>query len=403
MAIFLDDAPHVAGTVITITVLAYLTYGMRVYTRITRKSWGIEDWLMTVAVFPFAMLSIACIVASFNGVGIHQWRLELPENAKYAEMGLFVSIRSDNPLSYNNRLPPQWFFLFEVFYCVTIVPIKLSIGFMLVRIAENRKVFIYIQYVIMAMFTLMNLIAAFYIIFQCNPVSAAWDLTRMADPNYCRPAYILEDIYYATTAVNIFTDWATAVMPIPLLWNVRLNMNAKLSVGAILSLGVFASLSACIRLKYTVNLTNSDEYLFGLANIVLWGYAENGIGVFVGNLSTLRPLFRKMLSLGGSDTNNAPTAHMATSGLPSKSYHPYQSFDAGYELGSMGAGDEKGAGNIKTSTHILGGLDKTNRDSISSDGDSHKEIMDSPTLRNRQETPTSGGIVVSRQVNISRN
>lgn len=44
-----DDAPHVAGTVITVTLLAYLTYGMRVYTRITRRSWGMEDWMMTLA------------------------------------------------------------------------------------------------------------------------------------------------------------------------------------------------------------------------------------------------------------------------------------------------------------------------------------------------------------------
>lgn len=64
-----------------------------------------------------------------------------------------------------------WFFMFEVFYCVTIIPIKLSIGYMLVRIAQNRKVYIYAQYGIMTMFTVMNFIAALYIIFQCNPVS----------------------------------------------------------------------------------------------------------------------------------------------------------------------------------------------------------------------------------------
>ena len=42
---------------------------------------------------------------------------------------------------------------------------------MLVRIAKNRKPYIWTQYIIMAMFTLMNLIAAFYIIFQCDPVA----------------------------------------------------------------------------------------------------------------------------------------------------------------------------------------------------------------------------------------
>lgn len=80
------------GTVITISTLAYLTLGLRVYTRITRRSWGLEDWCMIVAAFPLFVLSIACMVASFNGVGIHQWRLELAENVHYQVDGLFVGL-----------------------------------------------------------------------------------------------------------------------------------------------------------------------------------------------------------------------------------------------------------------------------------------------------------------------
>ncbi|KAK6077880.1 hypothetical protein SCUP234_01042 [Seiridium cupressi] len=372
MAIFGDDAPHVTGTVITVMLLAYLTFGLRVYTRITRGSWGIEDWLMTVAVFPLTVLSIACIVASFNGIGIHQWRLELPENVHYQVDGLF------------------WFFLFEVFYCVAIIPIKLSISFMLVRIAENRDWFIYCQYTIMAMFTIMNLIAAFYIIFQCSPVSAAW-----TNEGNCQPAYILADIYYATTAINIFTDWATALMPIPLLWNVKMNTNAKISVATILGLGIFASISACIRLKYTVNLTSAEEYMYGLSNIVLWGYAENGIGMFVGNLSTLRPLFRRLLGLGSSHAT-APSG-MTPNGLPSKATHPYRSFDPGYELQSV---KEKPSGSMTTSTQIMGG----DRSSLSSDGESQKNIVDGPnrgTSRAASTPYAPGGIVVSRQIDVS--
>lgn len=44
-----DDAPPIAATVITITTLAYVTFGLRIYTRTTRKNWGREDYIMTVA------------------------------------------------------------------------------------------------------------------------------------------------------------------------------------------------------------------------------------------------------------------------------------------------------------------------------------------------------------------
>lgn len=69
--------------------------------------------------------------------------------------------------------------MFEVFYCVNIIPVKLSISLALVRIAEvrlvciaqlvvqmltndleqNRRAFIYVQYGVMAIFTIMNLVA----------------------------------------------------------------------------------------------------------------------------------------------------------------------------------------------------------------------------------------------------
>ena len=96
---------------------------------------------------------MACLVGSFNGIGAHAFRFQQPGHEKYTELAYF------------------WFFMFEVFYCVTIIPVKLSIGYMLVRIAQNQKAYIYGQYAIMGMFTVMNLIAALYIVFQCSPVS----------------------------------------------------------------------------------------------------------------------------------------------------------------------------------------------------------------------------------------
>lgn len=49
-----------------------------------------------------------------------------------------------------------------------------------------------------------------------------------------------------------------------------MNLNTKISVAFLLGLGVFASLSACIRLKYTVNLNNSSDFLYGIGDVVIW-------------------------------------------------------------------------------------------------------------------------------------
>ena len=64
----------------------------------------------------------------------------------------------------------QFFFLFEVFYCAAIIPIKLAISIMLIRIASNKPLYTQCLYVVSGMFIIMNLIAMLYIIFHCTPV-----------------------------------------------------------------------------------------------------------------------------------------------------------------------------------------------------------------------------------------
>lgn len=41
---------------------------------------------------------------------------------------------------------------------------------MLIRVAEGRKVYVYIQYVVISMFVLMNIIALIFILINCIPV-----------------------------------------------------------------------------------------------------------------------------------------------------------------------------------------------------------------------------------------
>ncbi|KAL1310501.1 hypothetical protein AAFC00_000787 [Neodothiora populina] len=298
-----DNAPKVAGTVITLMVFSYVLLPMRFYTRLRNKTWGLDDTCMAVAIVPFSALSAFCLAGSFKGLGVHEDRM----NADEISEGLMM------------------FFFFEIFYCAAIIPIKLSISFMLMRIASPRRSYVWSLYGVSILFSVMSTIAFFFILFHCKPVQFAWDTT--IEGGSCGRANDLADVYYATTAINIATDWFCAVLPVPLLWSVQLNRNAKVSVACLLSLGVLASLSACIRLNYTINLTESNDYLYGVGDIVIWGYAENGIGLVVGCVSTLRPLFRRMFHLGGSTDGKS-----AKQTWPQSDRRAYHEFESGYEM-----------------------------------------------------------------------
>lgn len=180
-----------------------------------------------------------------------------------------------------------------------------------------------------------------------------------------------------------------------------------------------ASLAACIRLNYTINLTDETDYLckcqstqpagklfnvrnsllstiVSISNIVIWGYGEIAVGMFVGCLATLRPLFRKIFRLGslGSSKSRGGTG---ASGFPSsgrRAYGQHSRLRDDIEMGGMGTTSNAFKGSSSVSHAVTGGT----RTSITSDSDSMEQIL--------KETKKQGleggkGIMVSRQVEIA--
>lgn len=65
----------------------------------------------------------------------------------------------------------QWFWLFEIFWCMSVIPVKLSISCMLGRIAVAKRPYMIVLYVMSGLLTFMTLLGMFYIAFRCTPVS----------------------------------------------------------------------------------------------------------------------------------------------------------------------------------------------------------------------------------------
>lgn len=114
-----------------------------------------------------------------------------------------------------------------------------------------------------------------------------------------------------------------------------------------------------------------------MANVVIWGFAENAVGMIVGNISTLRPLFRSLLD----NTVRKAGYSSRSRGGPSK-------LASSYELSQNG----KSSNNFTpTLTEIRDGHGKR-RTSQLSDDDSRELILQGHDARD---------ILVSRQINIA--
>ena len=69
---------------------------------------------------------------------------------------------------YSNSL--KWFYVFQEPWCFTLITIKCSIGFALIRIANGKKWIEYMIYACMASCLVVMGGTGMYVFFQCMPI-----------------------------------------------------------------------------------------------------------------------------------------------------------------------------------------------------------------------------------------
>ncbi|KAI9649884.1 hypothetical protein NHQ30_002467 [Ciborinia camelliae] len=139
---------------------------------------------------------------------------------------------------------------------------------------------------------------------KCRPLKAVWDPLTTGK---CLDPRLITNFAYAISAETIFFDWLFALLPIPMLWGIKMSPQLKFTVIIILSLGIIAS-SATI--QYTLlfpTLTNlSPPTKVSIAPVFLWSSIEMSLGITASSIATLRPLLRSWHILGftGNQTDD---------------------------------------------------------------------------------------------------
>jgi hypothetical protein len=120
-------------------------------------------------------------------------------------------------------------------YTADMAFIKASIAVFLLRIAV-KNVYKWILKISLAIIVLWTAGIFFFNIFQCSPVAFQWDFTIPGGK--CVPGDSLVAAAYAFSILAVLSDWLYALLPIPMLWSVKMNLQTKISVTLILSLGI---------------------------------------------------------------------------------------------------------------------------------------------------------------------
>lgn len=159
-------------------------------------------------------------------------------------MSLTSSLKPLEPLA---DLHPQLMFIGNIFYVCAITFIKLSIIVSYLRIFpyNTLRLSMYLTAAVTVGLFIASVPAT---IFQCSPVSAAWDLTIDNADSKC---FTFINFLYASTAINVTTDLVLCTAPLPYFWNLQLPKKQKIIVSSLFFIGgLYVPLTPSILRRY---------------------------------------------------------------------------------------------------------------------------------------------------------
>lgn len=131
-----------------------------------------------------------------------------------------------------------------------------------------------------ALFTFMS-------IFQCSPMKAYWELA----PEYSYRCLNSGAIVFSASVINIFTDFLVTVLPMPLIWNLKLPARQRIAVISIFGLGIVVNVAGSVRTVYVYKsmIASYDSTWLGWP-ILLAASVEISMGLICASAPALRPL-----------------------------------------------------------------------------------------------------------------
>ncbi|EAW12395.1 uncharacterized protein ACLA_063640 [Aspergillus clavatus NRRL 1] len=288
-------APQILTTVGILTGLSGLLVVLRCYVRLAiLRRFDIDDWIM--------ILALAC---AFGVLGCFIGETEHGLGHYSADIGL------------NDRMPLNKYMFFHAIIIVTgISSVKISLGFFLLRFTSQNKVLRKILIGTLIFLVIFTISCCLSIVFQCYPVSAAWDFAQKQTATcYSMQTYLAVGQF--NSAINIITDFAFATLPVFMFWNIQVNKRTKASLMGILGLGYFACGAAIAKTVFQSRVFD-DPNAFRI---------EFNVGILAACFPTIKPLVKSVI---GS------TWSLATGSRPRKrTTNAYYAHSSSHAMGSM--------------------------------------------------------------------
>ncbi|TEA13385.1 hypothetical protein C8034_v004418 [Colletotrichum sidae] len=261
---------------LTAFVLVGLLVPLRVIVRctVTRNFFSDDVLVIIAALFTFGICSLLPIATDL-GLGQHRWNID------------------PDVLSDDTRNLLLLMFIANVLYPCAVAFTRLSAVCSFLRVIP-RSSMRYTMYTAAAIAAAFAFASVFAVIFQCTPVSAAWDPSMPGASCYPFIEYL-----HSSSSVGLALDVLLCTMPLPYIWGIKYMSTTKKVMVTVLFL--FSGLACAAAVVKAVNIYQlaQDDKTYHWATWVLCSIAECTVGIVCISIPALAPLFAKCGGGGG--------------------------------------------------------------------------------------------------------
>jgi hypothetical protein len=194
-------------------------------------------------------------------------------------------------------------YAFSISYNPVLMATKSSILILYLRMSSANLFFRNASIFLLVLVNVAGIVLTCLNIFQCKPVSAALYLVSPDEAKCIN----LVNLYLCSAPINVITDLAIVLLPLPILTGIRMEKKQKYVVVTTFSMGLFVAVVDVVRIAYLQNALyhqydemersgSSRPIDFGYTASLsyLWSAVEVNTGLICASVLVLKPLMKKI-------------------------------------------------------------------------------------------------------------
>ncbi|KAI1178879.1 hypothetical protein F4777DRAFT_575531 [Nemania sp. FL0916] len=228
----LSERLFIASVIIAFLVLIALV--LRVVSRFyvaSKLSWD-DGFVFAAATFSFGQTVLFALLV-FGGLGHHSMTVPPP----------------------NQFSIPKVLFSFELFHILSLNLGKLSALFFYVKLFNHKSVVKITRWCIFAV-SLGTIGLVLWQFLFCHPLERMWKWDGLENCGDRKPLYV------AVCVWSIFTDLLVLVVPLPIIWKLKIERTQKIRLSWLFAAGLSVTATSIVRLGYIVTINYHDDFSF---------------------------------------------------------------------------------------------------------------------------------------------